>query len=272
MQSPRRRYVYAAQQTSLIVRGDGLTQLRKDDDHTKLLAKLIDGKPPKKPPVGFELYERAYTIFRSQLTRPIYETVLYALLDITKAAHILNEDEAMLRIYSLCFFDIEVFERDADRLLYLETVEDEGERDMMARAASMSYESWNFLRTKAGTDKVDPRVMLERVITIFYGFMNSMAELVEAGDFLSAKTGISEQGEKLMKLTGWSANFVIKSIDQICKHELNKTTENFMTDFVLKLKEKTPEELISIDITGLREQMRSAIPVDNPNNPKKAAG
>ena len=194
-----------------------------------------------------KLLERAYgTVYQSDSGRTLFDSVLMATLNIETTAEIVRESVDLVQTYADCFFDIAVFEGPADQIAYLDrlAILDPQAAQIMRNTMALKPEALRFLSDRSRAKKVDPKTALEDGLTLyatlFHTFLTPKLETLVVND----ETTRQEFDWYFKHANTCSAKMLAFS-HELLHFELDKSVENFLDQFVMKLLKKEDSELIA---------------------------
>jgi multisubunit Na+/H+ antiporter MnhG subunit len=244
MLSPRHRYNRVAPQIQMPSHEDGLKMLPKPDAISELLVNVV--KPPprpkgKKAPPPDPAVVRALLKFQQPAIRFVMDAMLLATLDYEKAADLLQmtDELAVVQAYADLFFDIKVFESPTDRFAYLDGLfrRDPMHAESLRRILTFSYDDLRFFASTSGEEQVEPGKALQDALTMNYRYMMAFGNSAR-----SIETLINVHDDEAFKRLQATMNMfttasmsVHKLAETIMRFDLNKTKDNFLHSFAMKL-------------------------------------
>ena len=242
MRSPRHRWNVVAPTVPGLERiADGLSVPPALDAIATDLQAFLRGRRHKNKLLG-----RAYRVYQSDSGRMLFDSMLLATGDVAQAAEIVRESADLVQTYADCFFDIAVFEGPADKIAYLDrvAVADPQAAQIMRNTMAMSVEGLRFLSDKSKTVKITPKEALEQGLTLyatlFHVFLAPRLETLMRADRQDR-----EEFDWTMKHANTCSSKMLQFSHELLHFELDKTAENFLEEFVMKLLKKDDRELIA---------------------------
>lgn len=241
MLHPRWRWIFAAGQLGRREPTDGLGTAFAPDPHIKQLIRTHEGKGK-----STKAQMKAIEFFNSDTTRVLLDCMLLALGNVQDTATLIDASEDAVQWYADWFFDIKVFDGKADKLLYLDKVSqrDPGEADVLRRALDLTREEFKVFLQGEGSENWS----VQKSLTWILNASMNLAKAFYPRE-LEAGLGVEnpEKFDRRLALFDKFVNLGLRTAATMASNEMDKTKEEFLQNFVMKLKNPDPKTLIETE-------------------------
>jgi len=227
---------------------DGLTIPARPDKLAEDLKSQILGRG--RPDRGMS---RAYQIYRSDSARTIWDSMLFALCkagqepDWATCGQVLHESQDLVRLYSQLFFDVTVFAAETDKLVFLDQYVRLDHRAALIMRNTMGLDRDGLMHAAdmSRAERIDPKTALEEGLTTYYKLARIFGPLAIAFEARIAEDPASrERFEWIFKQYNMSTSRMKEFAHELLAFELDKSAENFLEEFVMRLEKVDNDQLI----------------------------